>query len=121
MGNGPRYGFYYAFAGMVIVPAGAFAPDLFRLTLTQKATCVTISIVLALLFLIVGTIKEYMAETKGSITEGHSRRMIAIGGMLICGIGFLGFAVAYFWPVREVGSIRGGDAFRSAGANARSS
>jgi hypothetical protein len=29
---------------------------------------------------------------------GHKRRMIALVGMIVCGIGFLGFAGAYFWP-----------------------
>lgn len=29
---------------------------------------------------------------------GHGRRMIALAGMIVCGLGFLGFAAAYFWP-----------------------
>ncbi len=30
--------------------------------------------------------------------SGHRRRMIALAGMVICGVGFLGFSALYFWP-----------------------
>lgn len=42
-----------------------------------------------------------MAESESGLRSGHIRRMIAIWGMLICGLGFLASAGAYFWPAEE--------------------
>jgi len=33
--------------------------------------------------------------------KGHKRRMIALNGMIVCGLGFLGFSTAYFWPATQ--------------------
>jgi hypothetical protein len=33
--------------------------------------------------------------------RGHKRRMIALSGMIVCGLGFLGFFAAYFWPATQ--------------------
>ena len=43
---------------------------------------------------------------RGEKTEprlGRRRRMIALGGMIVCALGFVGFAAAYFWPSRHPG------------------
>lgn len=50
----------------------------------------------------VGAAKEMQVESASRLKPGHRRRMISIVGMLVCGVGFLVFAAAYFWPERGV-------------------
>jgi hypothetical protein len=93
-----RSGFYYALAGVPLMGAGVFGPDVLHLPQEGKEVTFYLCLVAAILFVIVGAVKEYGVETKAPRTTGHRRRMIAIAGMLACGIGFLGFTAAYFWP-----------------------
>jgi len=39
--------------------------------------------------------------------SGHRRRMIALIGMIIFGLGFLGSATVYFWPARSITDLAG--------------
>jgi hypothetical protein len=47
----------------------------------------------------------FVIAIRGEAAEpriGHKRRMIALTGMVVCGIGFGGFAAAYFWPSEKL-------------------
>jgi membrane protease YdiL (CAAX protease family) len=57
-----------------------------------------ISMALALSCLVMA-IRAALKDEEKAPVAGHKRRMIALGGMIVCGIGFLGFAAAYFWPI----------------------
>jgi len=51
----------------------------------------------------VGLIGTAISIARGEATEpryGHKRRMIALAGMIIFGLGFVGSAALYFWPMR---------------------
>jgi Leucine-rich repeat (LRR) protein len=93
-----RPGFYYAIASVPLMGAGVFGPDVFHFSPEAKGIAFYLCLAAAMLFLIVGAAKEYKDELKAPRYQGHGRRVIAIFGMLICGVGFLGFAAAYFWP-----------------------
>lgn len=99
--EGPRFGFYYAVASFPLMAAGVLGPDLFPVSLEAKALAFYACLGLAFFFLLIGTFKELQVEAVDHLRRGHRRRMIAIGGMLICGMGFIGFTGAYFWPSKE--------------------
>jgi Leucine-rich repeat (LRR) protein len=92
-----RPGFYYAIASVPLMGAGVFGPDVLHLSQPAKKIAFYLCLAAAVLLLIVGAAKEYKDELRASRSLGHGRRVIAILGMLICGVGFLGFAAAYFW------------------------
>jgi hypothetical protein len=98
MARGPRFGFYYAIASIPLMGAGILGPDVLPLSPEWKAATFYVCVALALLCVIVGAFKELQDETAEGRAPGHRRRMIAIVGMLSCGVGFVGFATAYFWP-----------------------
>jgi hypothetical protein len=98
MAKGPRSGFYYALAAFLVVPAGFYGPDVVRLTAGGKVITFAVCLGLSLALILIGAAKELAAEAKEENAKGHTRRMIAIGGMLVCGIGFLIFGGIYFWP-----------------------
>jgi len=78
-----------------------FGSDIFHLSIGQKTVIFFVCLAMALIFLLIGSAKEMRAEATAQLRPGRRRRMIAIGGMFVCGIGFIGFAGAYFWPVAE--------------------
>lgn len=42
---------------------------------------------------------HHVCEKLGiSWRAGHKQRMVALAGMIVCGVGFLGFVGIYFWP-----------------------
>src|SRR5437762_1329770 len=47
------------------------------------------------------SIVAYLGE-KDAPAKGHARRMIALPGMIIFGLGFLICSALYFWPVRSL-------------------
>jgi hypothetical protein len=101
MAWGPRAGFYYALAAIPLTVAGMYGAEALDLTHTQKTIVAVATLAVALVLIGIGAMTELRAERQTHTTTGHRRRMIAIGGMLIFGIGFLGVAGAYFWPSTE--------------------
>jgi len=80
--------------------AGVFGPEVFNLSLEAKTIAFYGCLGLATLCVLTGAVKELRAEAAAPVMPGHRRRMIAIAGMFVCGIGFLTFATIYFWPHR---------------------
>jgi hypothetical protein len=102
MGGGPRSGFYYALAGILLMLAGVFGAEAFDLTHQQKVFAFVVTTGLAIGLVLIGAIKEIRTEIKKLEAAGHRRRMVAIAGMLVCGLGFLSFTGMYFWPSSPV-------------------
>jgi hypothetical protein len=98
MPSGPQFGFYYTIASVPLMIAGTVAPDIFHLPVQMKEIIFFVCMAAALICLFVGAIKEKKAEVGRHLRPGYKRRMIAIYGMLGCGLGFIGFMGAYFWP-----------------------
>ena len=94
-------GFFYTLASVPLMIAGVVAPDVFHLTIRVKEIVFFGCMASAFVSVIVGAAKEIQQEGGDSSTSGHRLRMIAIYGMLICGLGFFAFAAAYFWPLSE--------------------
>jgi hypothetical protein len=101
MPKGPGAGFYYAIAAVPLMGAGIFGPEVLSLSAEGKRIAFFLCLVAAVVCVLIGTIKEAKAEVADQSQPGHRRRVIAIIGMFVCGIGFLGFATVYFWPNRE--------------------
>jgi hypothetical protein len=51
---------------------------------------------------LVMAIRAALKDEEEAPVAGRKRRMIALGGMIVCGFGFLGFAAAYFWPTSSI-------------------
>jgi hypothetical protein len=101
MPSGPKFGFYYAIAAVPLMIAGVVAPDVFHLSPQRKEVTFFLCMAAAFVCVFIGARKEYKAESGNIRNLGHRRRMIAIYGMFFCGLGFIGFASAYFWPGGE--------------------
>jgi len=78
--------------------AGVVAPDVFHLSPQMKEIIFFVCMAAAFVMILIGAIKEIRAEAKNRLKQGYQRRMIAVLGMLLCGLGFLVFAAIYFWP-----------------------
>jgi hypothetical protein len=98
MRSAPRFGFYYTIAGVLLMGAGIFGPDVFHLSPGGKEIAFFLLMAAAFVCVLVGAIKEIQSEAKDSVGEGHRRRMIALIGMLVSGLAFIAFAGVYFWP-----------------------
>jgi hypothetical protein len=54
-------------------------------------------LILAVVLLLLGVGSALQGEAR-TPRPGHKRRMVSLLGMVICGLGFVAFAAAYFWP-----------------------
>ncbi len=98
---GPRFGFYYALAGIPLMVAGVLGPDVLHLSDRSKVVSFCVCLALAVLCVLIGAFKELKAEASETPRTGHSRRMVAVVGMAISALAFFGFFGAYFWPMSE--------------------
>jgi len=103
MAKSPRFGFYYAIAGIPLMGAGIFGPDVLGFSFEAKKIAFLACVALTAFCVLVGAIKELQAEAGERRHSGHIRRMIALYGMSISGILFLVFVGFYCWPVKTVG------------------
>jgi hypothetical protein len=54
-------------------------------------------LILAIVLFLLGVGSALQGEAR-TLRRGHKRRMVSLLGMVICGLGFVAFAAAYFWP-----------------------
>jgi hypothetical protein len=94
-------GFFYAVASVPLMIAGIVGPDVFHLSAGSKELVFFGCMAAAFVCVIAGADKEIKDESSDRNAAGRRRRMISIYGMLICGLGFIGFAAVYFWPSVE--------------------
>ena len=94
----PPPGFYYGLAGVPLMYAGDLGADLFQLSYFWKAVTFVVCLCSTFALILLGAVREVRAETGSKTERGYLRRMISLYGMLACGLGFSGFAAAYFWP-----------------------
>jgi hypothetical protein len=98
-------GFFYAIASVPLMLAGVVGPDVFHLSDQLKELTFFACMALAFLCVLLGAWKEIQEEKTEVRSKGHRRRMIAIWGMALCGLGFIGFTCAYFWPLLPTGRL----------------
>jgi len=103
MGTRLKSGFWYALVAFPLLEAGIAGPNLFHLSQFQKQIAFLSCLGLAVAFLVTGAFVE-RGEVEKSTGGRNRRRMIAISGMMVSGISFVGFAGTYFWPTTHSGS-----------------
>jgi hypothetical protein len=84
---GPKFGFYYAAAGIPILEVGMAGPNIFHASAEVKRGFFLGCVVLAATLIIVGGIKEANQEEESDAPD-YRRRMIANIGMIVCELGF---------------------------------
>ena len=87
---------YYGAAACLAVCLMA-APVAFHLEGLVASALFWLSLTGALVLTLAGFRASIKGE-KATPLKGHIRRMIGLYGMVICGVGFIGFAAAYLWP-----------------------
>lgn len=98
--RGPKAGFYYAVSALPMLGAGVVGPDVFHASEDVKELVFFGCLFAAFLLWIVGARKE-LREERRDVASGRRKRMVTTWGMIICGLGFLGFTAAHFWPLRN--------------------
>jgi hypothetical protein len=97
-----KAGFYYAASAVPLMIAGLVGADAFGASAQTREIIFFLCLATALGMIIVGATKEVRNEASAISKSGHGRRVIAIWGMGVCGLGFLAFAGAYFWPSKPI-------------------
>jgi len=85
--------------------AGIFGPGVLPWSEGAKTVAFIACVSVAILFILVGAIKELNAENVDRYKLGRRRRVISLYGMAVCGAGFLGFLGAYFWPFLQTEAL----------------
>ena len=91
--------YLYHAAGFLAVAVMA-APEYLHLSEIANAICFWGGLLGAIMFSTLAFRAAFLGESFKP-QRGHVRRMIGLYGMLACGLGFVGFAAAYFWPARS--------------------
>jgi hypothetical protein len=95
MRKGPKAGFYYAVSAIPLMIAGILGAELFPVPIEAKQAIFIGLLVLAAIFVVIGAVKEMRDEEKRDRDSGKG---IALYGMLISALMFIGFAAWHFWP-----------------------
>ena len=91
---------YLSFSAAFFAVSAMVGPDVLHLTEGGKVLVFFAGIGGTILFGAAGFITAIVGE-KTAPLKGHKRRMIGLCGMIVCAVGFLGFATSYFWPRKD--------------------
>lgn len=102
-------GFWYCLASF---PGGAGIAAFFEATHDEGLVKWCIAVICIFVGVLCAIIGNFLENREGAVSSRGAGRMIPFYGMIICGLGFGGFATWYFWPMQE-GRVSSVSAVRS--------